>query len=230
MKNLIIIFILSSLLWNCSPQKDENLIVFEYILGKENTKTLDYIVSDFENDFLKNTYPDISISEAYEMFLIDLENENTSHFKKISNKTRKLFNESLLRLEIYEYPDSVWIERDTSKMSIKDPKGVVKKKYKYVNEDGVNEYSTSEGSINYFNISEDSIISIEKRIVQHNNIGKYMMALYIIKNSSPFLKKFYDYRKDGYINSKILSEVMLDSKLNFKDPFIRRLIVLEFVY
>ena len=230
MKKLVIIFILSSLLWNCSSQKDENIIVFEYILGKENTKTLDHIVSDFENDFLKNTYPDSSISEAYEIFLIDLKNENTSHFKKISSKTRSIFEKSQLRLEIYDYPDSVWIERDTSKMSIDNRGGVVKKRYKHVNENGVNEYSTSEGSINYFNISDDSIISIEKRIVQHNNIGKYMMALYIIKDSSLFLKEFYDRKEYGFIRPKILSAVMLSSDLDFKDPIIRRLIVLELAY
>ena len=120
-KNVIIIFLISIALWNCSPQKDEKLIMFEYILGKENTQTLDYLVSDFENDFLKNTYPKVSVSEAYKLFLIDNKNENTSHFKKISSKDIKLFEESLLRFEIYMIPDSVWIERDTSKVTIKDP-------------------------------------------------------------------------------------------------------------
>lgn len=230
MKNLIIILILSSLIWNCSSQKDENLIVFEYILGKENTKTLDYIVSDFENDFLKNTYPNISVSKAYEMFLIDLKNENTSHFKKISNKTRELFNQSQLRLEIYDYPDSVWIERDTSKMSIDNRGGVVKKRYKYFNQDDEHEYSTSESSIDHYNISDDSIVSIEKKIVQPNNLGKYMIALYTIKDSSLFLKEFYDRKEYGFIRLKILSDVMLSSDLDFKDPIIRRLIILELAY
>jgi len=229
-KNLIIIFLLSIVLWNCSSQKDENLIVFEYILGKENTKTLDYLVSDFETDFLKNTYPDVPISKAYEMFLIDTRDENTTHFKKISNEATKLFKESLLRFEIYMIPDSVWIERDTSKMTIFSPLGVVKTKYKYINENDVYEYSTSESSINYFNISEDSIISVKKREVEYNNIGKYMFALYTIKNSSPFLEEFYHHREDGYINPKNLAEVMLNSELDFNDPLIRCLIVLEFIY
>lgn len=231
-KNLIIIFLLSIVLWNCSSLKDEDLVVFEYILGTENTKTLNYLVSDFENDFLKNTYPKSSVTEAYKLYLEDVKNENTDHFKKISTKTRKLFVKSLFKYEIYQIPDSVWIERDTSKMMfLKLPYGVLKKRFKFLNQKSEFEYTTSEGSLDSFIKNKDSMLLNEMKIVGHNNVGKYMTALYITRNSSAFLKEYY-YRKElsGSLYSTTLADVMLNRDLDFNNPIIRRIIILEMVY
>lgn len=58
-----------------------------------------------------------------------------------------------------------------------------------------------------------------------------MFALYTIKNSSPFLEEFYSQKESfGYIYPTTLSDVMLNNDLDFYDPFVRRLIILEFIY
>ncbi len=62
MKYIKLFFILI-LIVSCSNKK--RITEFENILGKENSETLTYLVSDFENDFLKRNYPNLDIEKAY---------------------------------------------------------------------------------------------------------------------------------------------------------------------
>jgi len=64
LKLLIILLFVSS----CS--ENENIKHFETALGQENSKTLTYLVNDFENDFLKRQYPDLKTKRAYKQLVI----------------------------------------------------------------------------------------------------------------------------------------------------------------
>ena len=108
-------FIFFILFISCSDKKAEiNTSEFDKVLGKENIKTLDFLVSDFENDFLKRQYPNLDTENAYRQFLTELRDEKNENWKSISEKARNKFKSSDLRLEMYEFPDSVWILKNST--------------------------------------------------------------------------------------------------------------------
>ena len=150
---IIKIFILIALIISCSDKKSENKkSEFDKILGKENVATLDFLVSDFENDFLKRQYPNLDTENAYRQFLTELRDEKTENWKRISQKARDKFKSSDLRLEMYEFPDSVWVLKNSTFDKIEADSLVflessipyVKSRFKYTNLDGTTEYTFQE--------------------------------------------------------------------------------------
>lgn len=96
-------FIILILFFSCSNK--ERISEFENILGDENSKTLTYLVNDFENDYLKKQYSNLDTPKAYRQFLTDMKNDGqTADLSKISEKSKLLFEQSNLRLEIYSIP------------------------------------------------------------------------------------------------------------------------------
>lgn len=181
-------FIIFILIISCSDKKTENnKSEFDKVLGKENIETLDFLVSDFENDFLKRQYPNLDSENAYRQFLTELRYEKTENWKSISEKARNKFKSSDLRLEMYEFPDSVWIIENSSmdKMEsdsleyIKHPVPYIKSRYKYTNPDGTTEYTFARGNSLELtpNSNFDSIINREMNTPNFNYIGKYLRAL-----------------------------------------------------
>ena len=148
-------FIIFILIISCSDKKTENnTSEFDKVIGKENIETLDLLVSDFENNFFKRQYPNLDTEKAYRQFLTELRDEKTENWKSISEKARNKFKASDLRLEMYEFPDSVWILKNStfdkiesdSLNFLKSPFPYVKSRYKYTNPDGTIEYSYSRSS------------------------------------------------------------------------------------
>jgi len=219
------------LLIGCSNNKA--IAEFERILGKENSETLTYLVQDFENDFLADEYPNLETDKSYERFLEELIDGNGRVWQEISNESRERFAKSTLKYEIYSVPDSVWIERDTSKLKLSYSNiPMLKTKLKVLMPDGTFEYSFSESSFNYKEpINEDSIIKQHMNYVNVNYVGSYVRALNSIPNKSRFLVNYLDIRDAaGIISPVIIANRMFDSKVDFNDYFIRRLIVTEIVY
>lgn len=114
MKSIITLISLI-LIVSCLGKKTTNQILeFDKILGEENIAFLDTLVYDFENDFLKNQYPSLDIEEAYRQFLIENRDGKTSHWKDFPQRSKDKFISSDLKLEIYKYPDSVWVIKKSS--------------------------------------------------------------------------------------------------------------------
>ena len=200
-------------------------------LGAENSKILTELVADFETDFLKRQYPKLKTENAYEKFLTELRDNKTADWKKISENSRTKFANSELKDEIYRYPDSVWIEKDTSKMTIK-LQAVVKSRFKYINDDGSIEYLENESyQPPIKDLDINWVLEREKNSPRFNSTGKYLQALYQIKDRDTFFKNFYEQKEAiGHINPETLANVMLQENVDLNDYLIKRIIVLELAY
>ncbi|WP_250437185.1 hypothetical protein [Hanstruepera flava] len=226
--NLIIILLLT---FSCS--NDKEIEAFENILGKENSETLTYLVNDFETDFLKRQYPNLTTKQAYKQFLTELSNGKTENWEQISKKSIAYLEESTLRLEIFSVPDSIWIERDPNKLTISNSRiPLLKIKSKYLTPDGTLGYTTSESTFEFVKpINEDSIIESRKYYYNINVIGSYSRALNAISKKSYFLINYLDKREAaGRYDPRIVAKQMLKSKVDLDNYFIKRLIITEIVY
>jgi hypothetical protein len=238
---IIKIFILLLLITNCSDKKAEKqLTEFDKILGKENSVTLTYLVSDFEKDFLKRQYPNLDTKSAYRNFLTELRDGKTDNWRKISEKSRERFKSSDLRLEMYRFPDSVWVLENSEMDKIEEdsllflhsPVPYLKSRYKYNNPDGPFEYTYSRtyGDIK-LNADFDSIVESEMKKPEFNFIGKYLMAIESVKQNSDFLKEFYDVKNGfGHLIPELTAKVMLEYNVDLNNTLIRKIIVLELAY
>ncbi len=225
MKTLKIIIILL-LLIGCSGNENQTT-EFDKILGKENSKTLNLLVSEFENDFLKRQYPNLNTKSAYEKFVTEISEGKTEHLLEFSEKSRELFNKSTLRLEIYCVMDSTWIEKNPWN----DKTLLVKGRTKCLNPDGTFENGSMEMPFNENEISRDSIQKKYMNFVETNFNGKYLKALNSISDKSDFWKTFVTDRNDfGIIISEFIAKRMLAHNVNFDDYYIKRLIVTELSY
>ncbi|WP_460219404.1 hypothetical protein [Psychroserpens sp. MEBiC05023] len=234
-------FIFFILIISCSDKKAEiNTSEFDKALGKENIKTLDFLVSDFENDFLKRQYPNLDTENAYRQFLTELSDEKTENWKSISKKARNEFKASDLRHEMYEFPDSVWILKNStfdkiesdSLNFLESPIPYVKSRYKYINPDGTTEYTYSRSfGENISEVDYDSIINREMNLPNFNYIGKYLQALESIKDKGEFHKEFYETKKNaGFLFPESTARVMLNYDIDLNDKLNRKIIVLELAY
>ena len=239
---ILISFIFLFLIISCSDKKAEKGISeFDKVLGIENVAMLDFLVSDFENDFLKRQYPNLDTENAYRQFLIELRDEKTENWKSISEKSRNKFKTSDLRLEMYEFPDSVWIieNSDFDKIEsdsleyIKHPVPYIKSRYKYTNPDGTIEYSYTRGNSSELtpNSNFDSIINLELNRPNFNYAGKYLQALSSIKDKGKFHKEFYEQKnRAGFLFPESTARVMLEYDVDLNDKLNKKIIVLELIY
>jgi hypothetical protein len=237
---IFIPFIFLLLIISCEDKKSESQTSeFDKVLGSENVATLNFLVSDFENDFLKRQYPNLKTEDAYRKFLTELRDKKTENRKSISENARKKFKASDLRLEMYEFPDSVWILKNSTFDKIESDSLLfldssipyVKSRYKYTNPDGTTEYNYSRSyGGNIEEIDYDSIINREMKSPSFNGIGKYIQALYQIKERDTFFKNFYKQKEYGFIRAETLAKVMLEENVDLNDYLVKRIIVLEIAY
>jgi len=234
---LLLFFLISS----CSTSNTtKHSLEFETIIGKDNYNTMKLLTVEFEKNILKESYPTLSIEKAYEKFLIDIGKGKFDHWNKISSENRAQFQKSDLRLEIYEFPDSVWV-MNNSKMDKIEQDSVaflyssspyLKSRYKYKNLDGTFEYLYSRKSIDNLNlINRDSLIQNEYKIPRLNYAGKYLQALKTINNDNDFFNIFYDIKDtSGYISPDVMARILLNNKPDFSNDITKFLIVIEFGY
>lgn len=222
--SILILFI------SCSDKRE--IFEFESELGKESSETLNYLVEDFEDDFLKRNYPNKSTEKAYEIFLTDIKNGNTQNFVEISQKTRNLFEKSSLRNDMYAIIDTVWIERNPDSLSINNGMPMIITKLKYLAFDGTFQEGSSESSFNYReSVDEDSIIKRHSKYLRLNHIGKYRTSLKLIADKNKFIENYLDITEEaGIIDPIIIAFQMLESEVDLNNYFIKRLIVTEIAY
>ena len=230
MKFINLIFIIYFIL-SCSSKKD--ITEFENILGKENSKTLTYLVNDFESDYLSRQYPNLNTQKAYRKFLTDVLKGKNEYWKQISKSSKKHFEKSNLRLEIYSIPDSIWIEPNPQELNSNyENIPMLKIKRKFLKPDGTFDYNISESFFRYKkSMNVDSIIESRKNWVHINYAGSYIKALNSISNKSQFLTEYLDMRdKAGRIDQRQIADKMLKNKVDLSDYFIKRLIITEIIY
>ena len=228
MTKYIRLFFISLVIASCS---DKNQITeFEKILGTENSETLTYLVSNFENDFLKKNYPNLGTEMAYHKFLTDLKDNANGSWKKTSDKSRRLFDNSNLKLQVYGIPDSVWIEKNPDSLSFKNSGPMIKIRRKFLKLDGTYQFGESESTFDASK-NEDSIIAQHKKYMQINYYGKYRAALKSVAKNNEFIAEYLDMTEAaGIIYPPILAYEMLDQGVDYSNYFIKRLIVTEIVY
>jgi len=218
--------LLSSLLiFGCLNGECQNT-EFDKILGKENTETLNYLVADFENDFLKRKYPNLDTESAYRKYLTEIVNGNTTTRNGISKKSIAIFKKSNLRLEIYCVADSTWIEPNPWT----DKNLLVKARTRCINPDGTFENGAMEMPFYEKEISRDSILKRYMNFVRTNHNGKYLKALNAISNKSEFLSDFVKAKEIGTIAFYIIAEWLLDYNVDLNDYYIKRIILIDIVY
>lgn len=223
-----IFFLLALIILSCaSAQTEKQISKFQNNLGKDNYVTLKFLTAEFEKNFLKKNYPTLSIEKSYERFLIDVKNGEVNFKNKISTKNRDIFNESNLKLEIYEFPDSVWIGKNgiESRYIFKDKDGEIDR-----NDDGTINYGYSLKSAD-LNKNQDSIVQKEYMTPRLRYSGKYLKAIRAIKKDGEFYEAFYNVKdKAGSVKSEIMAEIILKSNPDFSNPITKGLIVMEFGY
>ncbi|MCL5128918.1 hypothetical protein [Algibacter sp. L4_22] len=155
------------------------------------------------------------------------------NLKQVSQKASEKFESSDLMLEMYEFPDSVWILKNSffdkiesdSLQFLESPFPYVKYRFKYINPDGEIEYTYGRGSGLSPNTDFDSVINSKLKSARINYTGKYIQALETIKDKSEFHEEFYIKKRSlGSLYLMLADVMLLKNKLN------RRIIVLELVY
>ncbi len=62
-----------------------------------------------------------------------------------------------------------------------------------------------------------------------NNVGKYMQALYLVKDSDSLIKKYWEKREAvGLMQNEIVVSGILSLNPDFNNYFHKRIVVLEF--
>ncbi len=174
-KILLILF----LIFSCSNQKvtDIRISVFEEKLGDKETKALNLLVSDFENN-LKKIYPDLTIEKGYRQYLNDMISDSTTDWNKFkfqSENTNSEFHKSGLWNEVY---------------------------------------------------NKEALRGLEL-----NHVGKYIQALYAVKDSNSLVKLYTEKRQAaGMMHNELFVPGILSSNPNFNDYFHKRIVVLEFSF
>ena len=128
--------------------------------------------------------------------------------------------------------NSSFDKKEDSLEVLYSPNPYIKSRYKYDNPDGTFEYlySSSYPVINS-NMDFDSIVESEMKDAQFNHIGKYIQALYAIKDTDTLTKKYFHLKQNGGILPlKFFIRGTLSLIPDFNDYFHKRIVLLEVVY
>ncbi len=231
MKIRKIALILSFIFYSISVigQTENQISKFENVLGETNAETLTYLLSDFENSFLKKNFPKLSVEESYERLLKNIVQGKYNHLTVLSEKenfskeARNRFKNSQLKQELYYFRDSVWFEGEKLKAG-----------FYYEKSNGTTEFRTVKILKKEFmnKMDKDSLLQfLLDSPREFKTYGKYMNAINSVKNDDSFLENYYDSKETaGFLIPEILAKSMLDYKLDLSNYFYKRIILLEFVY
>lgn len=192
------------LLLSCTQKPiDPNVIVFQQELGEENIAIIDLLVEEFE-DHLSKHYPNLKTHEAYTQLLKDVSDQDISNDSILvvfqSEKSRENFRASSLYKELY-----------------------VKEPYNYSEIEGVVQLNTPPPFPN-----KEIVVSEPDSIYRVNTIGKYMRALYEIKDKDSLVKKYFQIREMfGIRASNRFAEGILYNHPDFDNYIHKRIVVLE---
>lgn len=239
-------FLVVIVFFSCTVQKDPDIINFEKRLGTESVETLNNLVTDFETNYLKKYYKEVTVDEAYLLFLKYINKGDTVKPYNYQKKY-EMFKKSKLFSDIYLKVDSVWIARDKnndppdftddSAIELNIPNPYPKLIIRFKGQNFENDYyyedqSFSAGDRSYFEkYSEEEIIQDGYRRRRFDNIGNYAMALYDLQDRGIVFKNFYKHKESsGGFDMSILASGLLYDNADTSDYFIKRIIVLDIFY
>ncbi|TDS16527.1 hypothetical protein DFQ03_1008 [Maribacter caenipelagi] len=217
MKNLIA-FILLLIVFSCSNR--EEVLEFEKILGIENSQALTLMVSNFENEFLKTEYPNLTSEQAYERLLTDMRDNKFQSWNKLPKFDETDLKQSQLKFEINAYVDSVWIETN------ENPRIVWQ--YNFLGNNGTFYKKDYWSSYNKNpSVNKDSIIEDRYTwFVINYPEGRYWKALSKTCQKDKFIMDYLNFSNSfGRIPFEIMASRMLSANLDYSDFFIKRIIV-----
>ncbi len=215
--------IFTLLIFSCSNKS--RITEFENILGKENSDTLDWLVTDFETNYLQKKYSNSTLEKAYIKYLTEIESDSYGNWERPSNESVKKFNDSKLKELVYGIPDSIWVVPIPSNYRTE-----YRIRRKYLNLKGKYDTGTSEVSISKVH-DEDSLIATLKNHYDINHFGRYREALRSVSKKEKFVEKYLEMTQAaGILDQRGIAYEMLISDLDFDNYFIKRLIITEIVH
>jgi len=213
---------------------------FETVLGKENNETINYLVSNFETEFLKSQYPNLSTTEAYKEFLIELRDGNTQDWRDLSSEARSFFSKSELNKQMYSYLDSVWVVKNSSYDHVDedslifldvDRPYIKTRKRKSADSETDIQFTYNRIYVKIDSTNEDSIIKLLKNQKEINYRGSYYTLIDKLKKKNQFWHELNEYIVALYNDDpQIFARIILDHNFDLSDSTIRKFIVLECAY
>lgn len=215
------------LLGSCA--KDPYFEAFEDELGPENSKELTQLVSLFETDFLQKKYPKQPIHKAYEQILTDYLDGDPNVFQDFPKPISELFLSGKLYHEVCILPDIVWIERDSTKLNNQAQWAIFKRFSSDDWEVMVTDLSYAPDILEQH--TEEELLELERNRPIFHSLGAYIRALEKVKERDAFLRHFYHLKQSaGFLDVGIAFQAMKRHQVDYNDPIIRRIIVMELLH
>jgi len=215
------------LLGSCA--KDHYVEAFEDALGPDNSKELTHLVLLFETDFLQKKYLQQPIHKAYEQLLMDYLDGDPNVFQDSPKPISESFLSGKLYHEVCILPDSVWIERDSSKLN-NQAQWAIFRAFKSLDwEDIVPDYSFSPEIIEQYTVEQ--LLELEQNRPIYNSMGAYIRALEKVQERDVFLQHFFELKETaGFMDISIVFQTMKRHQVDYNDPLIRWIIVMELLH
>ncbi|MEP0265869.1 hypothetical protein [Dokdonia sp.] len=206
-QHIIFLSIASFVLLSSCAQKsiDPNIVLFQQELGKENIAMIDLLIEEFE-DHLHKHYSDLTTTEAYTQLLKDISDQDTRNDSILvvyqSEKSLENFRASSLYKELYTKEPLHQKIEGIPDLYIPPPP------------------STS--------LNKEIAIPEPDSIYVANPIGKYMRALYAIKDRDSLVKNFFRVKEaSGIMASNRFAKGILYYNPDFDNYIHKRIVVLE---
>jgi hypothetical protein len=222
MKNLIIVLGVLALITYRPLCQESRIDTFEEFLGLEYSDLLTKRVESLDQ-FIRDNFYEHILSEGYRKYLKTIE---SGEFKRSDwdysntgiDSLNALFERSGLWKEIYEKPDTVWIEGD-------------KLHFKTTYFDG-QDTLVGEG----YNLGQDigqisnvdSLIQHEMNNLTFNLYGKFLRGMDLVQALDSTIILYVDAKQAaGNISPEIIASALLKMDANLSDYFVKRIIAIE---
>ena len=222
MKNHIIILGVLVLITYRPLCQESRIDTFEEFLGHEYSELLTKRVESVDQ-FIRDNFYEHGLSEGYRKYLKTIE---SGEFKRSDwdysntgiDSLNALFEKSGLWEEIYEKPDTVWIEGDKLhfKTTYFDGKDTL-----------VGEGYTFGQDIGHIS-NVDSLIQQEMNNLTFNLYGKFFRGLDLVQAPDSTIISYVDAKQAaGNISPEIIASALLKMDANLSDYFVKRIIAIE---
>ena len=169
--------------------------------------------------------------------MIQINNDKKYNWKKLLPESHNRFYKSELRLDMYNFPDSVWVVQNSSFDNVEEDSLVfldadrpyIKVKEQSRINNKAYQYRRIYTKLDSTNI--DSLVDIIKNQKTFNYTGSYYKAIDRFKNNNKFWRELNDYLISLKENDPaIFADIILKNNFDLNNKLIRKFIVMECVY